>query len=219
MPKKKKLVIWGASGHALVVADIVGLQGEYEIFGFIDNVNSDRHGTKFFGAPILGGEEQLDTLLQKGVEHMICGFGNCKARLEITERIQAKGFSLASAIHPGAIVAQSASIGFGTVIAAASVVNPGASIGNSVIINTSSSIDHECIIEDGVHICPGSHLAGKVTVERGAWVGIGATVIDRVRIGAGSVIGAGAVVVNDIPPCVIAYGVPARIVKRAEANE
>jgi acetyltransferase EpsM len=123
------------------------------------------------------------------------------------------GFYLATAIHPRAIVAADVSIGAGTVIVAGSVVNPGAHIGENVIINTCASIDHECIIEDGVHICPGVRLGARVRVGRAAWIGIGATIKDRVHIGPGSLIGVGAVVLSDIPGGVVAYGVPARIVR------
>ena len=31
-----KLIIWGASGHARVVADIIRVAGAYEIAGFLD---------------------------------------------------------------------------------------------------------------------------------------------------------------------------------------
>ena len=34
------LVVWGASGHARVVADIIRLSKEYDIVGFLDDVNS-----------------------------------------------------------------------------------------------------------------------------------------------------------------------------------
>jgi acetyltransferase-like isoleucine patch superfamily enzyme len=56
-------------------------------------------------------------------------------------------------------------------------------------------------------------------VGRGAWIGIGATIIDRVRIGEYSVVGAGAVVVSDIPAGVVAYGVPATVIREATADE
>ena len=57
-----KIVVWGASGHAMVVADIIRLQGQYQIVGFLDNYNHQRHNTAFCGSQILGGEEQLDKL-------------------------------------------------------------------------------------------------------------------------------------------------------------
>ncbi len=213
-----KLLIWGASGHALVVAEIIRLQGIYEIVGFLDNVNAQRQGENFCGVPIFGGQE-LDCCKDKGIEYIIFGFGDCQARLKLSELVVGKGFSLATAIHPKAIIAADVSIEPGTVIAAGAVVNPGARIGQNVIINTRASVDHECVIEEGTHICPGVNLAGRVKVGRAAWVGIGATVIDRVRIGAGALIGAGAVVVSDIPDGVVAYGVPARVISKIDRSE
>lgn len=209
----KKIVIWGASGHAIVVADILRLQGEYEVVGYLDNVNIDNHGTKFYGSYILGGEEQIPNLLNSNVKHCIIGFGNCDARLALAEHMKSMGFNLAIAIHPTAIIAPDAIIKPGTVVAAGAVINPACQIGENVIINTSSSIDHECAIEDGVHISPGVHLAGRVTIGRATWLGIGTIVIDHISIGSGTIIGAGSVVVKDIPDNVVAYGNPAKVKK------
>lgn len=214
---RQKLVIWGASGHALVVADAARSRGDYEIAGFMDDVHAERRDEEFGGALILGGREQLD-VLPPDVNKLILGIGDCRARLELSELARLKGFQLATVIHPRAFVATDASVGCGTVILAGAIVNSGARIGENVIVNTSASVDHECLIEDGVHLGPGVHLGGKVFVGRAAWVGIGATVKDRVSIGAGTVVGAGAVVVDDIPDGVLVYGVPARVVKKIETN-
>jgi len=214
---RTKVVIWGAGGHALVVADIIRLNDEYEIVGFLDDVNPERHNSELYGAKILGGQERLDSLRHEGVRHLIFGFGHCAARLRLSDLARAQGFSLLTAIHPKAIVATDTLIGAGTVVAAGAVINPGSSIGEDVIVNTSASVDHECFVDDGAHVGPGVRLAGRVAVERAAWIGVGATVIEGVRIGANSLIGAGAVVVTDIPEGVVAYGNPARVVRKADA--
>ena len=193
MSSRKGLVIWGASGHASVVADILRLRGEYEIVGFIDNFDPARRGSIFCGAPVLGGEETLDDLARLGVEHLIFGFGDCAARLRLGEIVRARGFRMATAIHPRATVAADVTVGGGTVIAAGAVVNPGARVGEDVIINTCASVDHDCVVEDGAHVSPGARLAGGVSVGRAAWIGIGAVVIE------------------DVPDGVVAYGVPARV--------
>ena len=57
MSAREAVVLWGASGHARVVADIVELVGAFEIVGFLDNVNPDRKGEPFCGASVLGGDE------------------------------------------------------------------------------------------------------------------------------------------------------------------
>jgi UDP-N-acetylbacillosamine N-acetyltransferase len=218
MNMRAGLVIWGASGHAMVVADIVRLAGMFELLGFLDDLRPDRWNTQFCGRSILGGREQLPLLDQMGANHLIMGFGDNQSRLALSELVRAEGLNLATAIHPGAILAGDVSVGSGTVVAAGAVVNPGSSLGENVIINTSASVDHECLICDGAHVSPGVRLAGQVTVGRAAWIGIGATVLPRVRIGERSVIGAGSVVLHDVPDGLNAYGVPAKLVKSRDAN-
>jgi len=216
LTQKPSVAIWGASGHARVVADIVRLQDCFRIAGFIDDLNRNRQGAEFCGATILGGREQLKLLRAEGVEHLLMGFGDCRMRLKLTEFLQAEGFVLPLALHPRAIVAEKAIVGAGTVVAAAAVINPGVTIGRSVIINTAASVDHDCVIGDAAHICPGVHLGGSVEIGQSTQIGIGATVVSGVHIGAGTLVGAGAVVVRNIPDRVIAYGVPARVKRRID---
>lgn len=215
-PRPQPLVIWGASGHARVVADIVRLTGNFNIVGFLDSVDPGRKGTDFCGAPVLGGEEQLEFLREKKIRHLSLGIGDCQARLSLAATVSQFGFELATLVHPGATISEDVFLGPGTVVMAGAVVNPGSTIGENVIVNTSSSVDHDCSVDNGVHIGPGAHLGGGVSIGQGTWVGIGAIVKDKIRIGRGTVIGAGAVVLNDIPDYVIAFGVPAKIIRKRE---
>jgi UDP-N-acetylbacillosamine N-acetyltransferase len=213
---KEQVLIWGASGHALVVSDILRLQG-YRIAGYLDDIHPELHGQPFNGAVILGGRDELPKLYSSGIHHLIVAIGSCTARLHLAHAARAEGFALVSAIHPAAIVAGDVSPGVGSVVAAGAVINPAAAIGENTIINTCASVDHECTLDDGVHLSPGVRLGGGVHIGRASWIGIGATVIDHVHVGAGSLIGAGAVVVNNIPDGVIAHGVPARIIRQTES--
>lgn len=207
-------MIWGASGHARVVADIVRLQGDYEIVGFLDDVNPQRRNIEFCGAKILGGQEQLERLRRAKVKTLIIAIGDCQARLNLSEFAREKKFHFATAIHPSATVASDVEVGVGTVVAAGAVASAASKIGDNAIINTCASVDHECRIGEGVHIAPGARLASRVTVGRGSWVGIGSIVKERVRIGKNSIVGAGAVVLEDVPDNVVAYGSPAKVVRK-----
>ena len=210
---REPLVIWGAGGHARVVAEVVRCEGRYELVGFLDSLKPERQGTEFAGLRVLGGTESLPDLVADGVRYLVVAVGNCSARLALAQEAARYGFQLATSVHPRATVAHGVSIGDGTVVMAGAVINPGTVVGGSVIVNTSASIDHDCTIGEGVHISPGAHLAGAVRVGRASWIGIGSIVIDNVSIGESVVIGAGGVVVNDMPDRVLAYGVPARIVR------
>jgi acetyltransferase EpsM len=212
------LVIWGASGHALVVLDILIPQKNYKIVGLIDSINTEIHGTELKGFPVLGGREKLSYLKTTGTN---CGFvaiGNNNARMHEGTYLRSLGFDVIRVINPQSIISPDIKIGSGTLICAGATIIAASQIGQDVIINTSSSVDHECVIEDGVHIGPGVHIGGRTTIKQGAWIGIGATISDRITIGANSIIGAGSVVVRDIPSNVVAYGVPAKVIRNIDSS-
>lgn len=54
---------------------------------------------------------------------------------------------------------------------------------------------------------------GDIILERGVWLATGVTVSAGVRIGRGTVVAAGSVVTHDLPPGVLAAGVPARVIR------
>jgi sugar O-acyltransferase (sialic acid O-acetyltransferase NeuD family) len=214
-----KLVLWGASNHAIVVADTVRAQGKYEVVGFLDDIHPERAGETFCDASLLGGREQLSFLRAQGVSHLLMAFGDNQQRLNLAALAVKEGYQLATAVHPSAVVARDVCIGRGTVVMAGAVINAGSLIGENVIINTSATVEHGCRIEDGALINASSCIAGNVTIERAATVEIGSIVASRVRIGAGAVIGAGSLVLKDVPMGTLAYGNPATVIKKIKTGD
>jgi sugar O-acyltransferase (sialic acid O-acetyltransferase NeuD family) len=204
-----EIVIWGASGHGRVVADIVAAQARFELVGFIDDIQDA--GTMVAGVPVLGNRSALDRCREQGISHLVVGLGDCRRRLELATHANALGFSLGCAIHPRAVLAKDVVVGPGSVVAGGAVINPGVTLGRNTIVNTAASVDHDCVVGDGAHVGPGARIGGRASIGRGAWIGIGAVVSDRISIGEGTIIGAGAVVVRNIPANVVAFGVPARV--------
>ena len=71
---------------------------------------------------------------------------------------------------------------------------------------------HRAIIEQGI-------TAEGIVIEDDVWIGAGAIILDGVRVGTGSVIGAGAVVTEDLPPCSVAAGSPAKVIRDRRERE
>ena len=205
----QSIAIWGAAGHARVVADALGLVGRFSLAGFIDDVMPQRRGEAFCGSRILGGHEVLADLHSAGVRYMALAFGQNEARLRLADELKAQGFELPVIVHPNAVIARDAVIGEGSYIGVFAVVNAAARLGRAVIVNSGAIVEHDSVLGDGVHISPRACLAGNVHVGRASWIGAGAVVKDRVHIGAGATVGMGAVVIRPVPDGVTVVGCPA----------
>ena len=58
-----------------------------------------------------------------------------------------------------------------------------------------------------------ARFSEPIVIEDKVWIGANVVVLPGVRIGYGSVIGAGSVVSKDVPPMVVAVGVPCRVLR------
>jgi len=207
-----ELIGVGAGGHAKVIVDILRIMGNYKIVGLLDT-NEDLGGTEIYGIPVLGNDDLLHSMYERGLRHAFIGVGtiaNSRPRQELYEKVRKQGFQIVSAIHPLTIISSSAIIGHGPTIMAGAIVNAEAQLGDNVIVNTGAIIEHDCIIGNHAHIATGAKLASTVQVGNGAHVGVGSVIRQCINIGDGAVIGAGAVVVKDVPQDTVVVGVPAR---------
>jgi UDP-N-acetylbacillosamine N-acetyltransferase len=219
VPPRLPIVVWGASWHARVVAEIIVQDPRFSLLGFLDDVSQASETAVLGGWPVLGGRERFARLSEEGVRTVALGFGNDAARLALAESLLGEGLSLPYLVHPAASVSASATLGAGTVVAAGAIVGPGASLGRACIVNTGAIVEHDCRIDDGAHVGPGACMGGLVAVGRCAWIGVGASVRDRVRIAPRALVGTGAAVVSDIPEAMVAIGVPARAIRHRRDDE
>lgn len=193
------MFLYGASGHAKVIIDILEACG-MTVEGLIDD---NREKNELSGYPVFH-EWQTDK------SPLIISIGDNRIRRMIAERVEA---DFGVAVHPSAIVSRRCTLGAGTVVMQGAIIQSDAEIGKHCIINTGASVDHECRIGDFVHISPHCTLCGNVTVGEGSWIGAGSVIIPGVKVGKWSVIGAGSVVTKDIPDGVLAVGNWCRVVK------
>ena len=112
-------------------------------------------------------------------------------------------------------------------------------IGDHVWIGPQSYFDaRDLVIEESVGWGPGAKVLGSThtgvptnvpiiqtdltirPVRIGAWsdIGVNAVVLPGVTVGRGAIVGAGAVLTEDVEPFTVVAGVPARVLRRREAD-
>lgn len=191
-----------------------------EIAGLI--VSDLPAGTPRFGYKVLGSEADLPALIERhGIQAGAIAVGENWARSQFLVRIRnmAPALPFVTAMHPSAQIGRDVTIGEGTVIMAGAVMTSGSRIGPFCIVNTKASLDHDGCMGAFASLAPGVTVGGNVTIGDFSAVSLGASIIHGVRIGSHSVIGAGAVVIRDIPDRVVAFGVPAVVVRSRNPDE
>jgi sugar O-acyltransferase (sialic acid O-acetyltransferase NeuD family) len=217
---KPYILIIGASGQARVLIDTVEQEGKYRIAGLLDQAREA--GEEVMGYPILGQESSLPHWQE---QYQLAGgliaIGDNWIRQQVYRKLQQiqPDFKYVTAIHPRASLAKGVEIGEGTVVMAGAVINSNSRVGRFCILNTRSSLDHDGQMGDFSSLAPGVTLGGGVAVGDFTAISLGANVIHGLKIGAHAVIGAGATVLKDVPDQVVAYGSPARIIRRREVGE
>jgi sugar O-acyltransferase (sialic acid O-acetyltransferase NeuD family) len=214
-----RIILWGGTGQAKVVRQIIEHYGSKVVAVFDDTPNLP---SPFPDVPLyfswIGFQGWL--LSQDYIENIgFCitiGNPHGRVRLQLHDQLSKEGLQSITIIHPTAWIADNATIEEGAQIMAGAIIQPEVKIGRQCIINTKVSIDHECILEDGVEISPGATLCGNVYVETNSWICAGAIILPRIKIGHDAIIGAGSLVTKNIPNNTLVYGVPARIVRKVK---
>ena len=200
--------LYGASGHAKVIISI--LKANQIMVKLI--IDDNPKAATIFGISVIN-TANFDWTTFKNV---IISIGNNSIRKKLSHQLNT---NFSTAIHPKAIVCETATIGEGSAIMAGAIINAATKIGAHCIINTAAVIDHDCTIENFAHISPSAALAGGVSVGEGAHIGINATIIQNITIGKWATVGAGAVVLKNVPDYAVVVGNPAKIIKYNPQND
>lgn len=193
------MILYGASGHAKVIIDILEANGEKIDFIVDDNPSL----TELVGYEVRRNTGEYD--------EAIVSIGSCEIRKKVVEGLKVGKYS--TAVHPSAVVSPRATIDEGTVVMQGAIVQSCAKIGKHCIVNTGASVDHDCEIGDFVHVAPHATVLGGVKVGEGSWIGAGAVIKQYITIGKNCMIGAGAVVLHDVPDGATVVGVPGKEIK------
>lgn len=212
-------MIFGASGHAKAIINAL-LSNNIQPRGYIDSVKE--MNSFVMGFPVLGNEAQLsDILANTNISSIILAIGDNYSRMLVAQRLQKQypELKFPSVFHRNTIVSESAIIGKGSVVLPGAVIGPEAILGDFCIINTNASLDHDGKMDDFSSLAPNSVTGGNVAIGKLSAIGLGAMLLHKISVGSNSVVGAGAVVTKNIPDNSVAYGNPAKIIRKRKQGE
>ena len=92
-------------------------------------------------------------------------------------------------------------------------------IGSNVQIDNLVHVAHNCIVEDNVVLTAGVILCGSSTIMNGSWIGTNSTIMNNIKIGRNSLIGIGSVVTKDVSDSIVAFGVPAKEIRKNQKQK
>jgi sugar O-acyltransferase (sialic acid O-acetyltransferase NeuD family) len=214
------LVVFGAGGHGISVADVAQSAG-YALRCFVDPA---RQGGELFGCPIVGDLAELPdlrALIDKRAFGVAIAVGDNAVRERIALELAAQHPALRypALVHASAVVSPHATLAHGVVVMAGAVVGPNCRIATFCVVNTRASIDHDGVMDPYASLAPGAVVGGGVHIGARSAVSIGAVVRDRLRIGHDSVLGANSYLHRDLPAHQLAYGVPARAIRQRQRGD
>ena len=203
------LFIYGAGGHAKVVAESAINLVKFSNITFIDDnaqiesfIRNNKNFSLISESGILEGLNNANAII---------GIGDNQIRQSIAKRCLKIPFT--SIASSNAIISKSAQILDGSFISSGVVINADASIGKHTIINTGSVIEHDCIIGDFCHVGPSSSIAGGVKLGENIFIGGGTYVNPNISICSNVIVGSGSLVIYDIHEPGTYIGSPVKKIK------
>ncbi|MBT9493237.1 MAG: acetyltransferase [Paucibacter sp.] len=208
--KRPNVIVVGAGGHAVVVADAL-LQAGRNVVGFLDS-SPTQQKRELCGLPVLS---EISYLAQVGCKEAemangIGGIGSTLHRRNIQLGLEKLGWIFTAVIHPSAEISPFATVACDAQLLARSVVQAYASIGTGCIVNTSGIVEHHTILGAWTHAAPGSVICGDAQLGEGCHIGAGAVVLQGILLGANTIVGGGACVTKNFRGNGTLVGVPAR---------
>ena len=179
----------GAGGHGQSVAEAAELNGKFEVVGFVDDALAV--GTLVLGYPVLGAAGDL-TVYTSVCDQFFVAIGNNGLRASLVDRLVQAGLSLATVVHPQAMVSPRAQVGAGSAVMAGSIVGTETQLGLGTIVNCGAVVDHHARVEDFGHLGVGACMAGGTVLGAKAWMQAGSAIGYGVVVDACAVLPPGA---------------------------
>lgn len=208
----QRIVILGAGGTGLLMADsVLRLPGK-ELVGFLDDNEQKKSIAGRF--PVLGTLPSWKSLPQDC--QFLSSLYGPRRNPEFYRRIQSlriPGERWATIVDPTAVLSWSVTLGRGVYVGPLTVLEPAVCLADGSVMLGSVYVAHDSRIDTYTACANSVSIAGGVRVGSSTFVGANSTVREYVRIGDRAVVGMGAVVIHDVADGSVVAGNPSRVIE------
>lgn len=202
MKAEKELIMVGAGGHALSIAEFAS----HRISGYL--AHEENAAMPGFW---LGDDDARHEYIAKGTQfHMgfvYSGLPRMSSRAKLIKEYEDSGAEFATLISPYAVVTENSEVGAGSAVMSGAIINR-ATLGKNVIVNTGAIVEHDCTVGDNTFIGPGAVIGGFTKIGRNCFIGLGARVSNGITIADDVTVAMGAIVSRSLTEPGIYHGCP-----------
>lgn len=166
----KSLLILGAGGYGLAVAEAAELTQKWQEIIFVDDRWPATQQVE--GYTVISNVATLNQLALTNVEAIVA-VGNNELRQQWQQVLLKLGIKLATIVHPEAVVSTRAWIGNGVSIMAGCIVSRGVVIKDGVILNIGTLLDHDVTVESCSHLSVGVKVKSNIVIPANTYVAAG----------------------------------------------
>ena len=212
--KTKKLIIYGESAYALMLACYFQTDSPYEVVAFcVDKAYKTKDEIEGIPVVVLENIEQYYASDEHAMFAAI-GYKSVRTHKQLFEKIAKLSFPIASYISSQAIVDTTCNVGVNCLVLAGSIIEPGVRIENNCFVNSGAIICHHATIKAHSILASGSLIGGHSTVGECSLIGFHATVAELLELGEETLVAAGSVLLEHTEKHTMYAGTPAKVIKK-----
>jgi len=208
-----KTIIVGAGTYGQVYAEYIKETKMYNIIAFLDD-DVSKQDLNILGIPVEGPISKLEEFEDKESIAVFVPIGNNGTRVRILKHAQKYSYQTPGFIHNTVQIHSTVKVGSCVYILPGTQIMPYTNIEDYVMISMGVNIAHHAALGSGCFLSQGVNVGASINIGENAFIGIASTLMTGIKfIGKGVIVGAHSLVNTDIPANVIAYGVPAKVIK------
>ena len=211
--KKKKLIIYGDSSYAQMIAHYFQTDSMYEVAAFCVD-EAYRSQEEIEGLPVIALEEIEKHFSPK--EHDIfaaIGYKSVRTHKALYEKVAKLSYPVASYISNQAMIDSTSMIGENCLILPGVILEPYTKIEANCYINSAAIVCHHSHIKAHSILAAGALIGGHSTVGESSLIGFRAIVAELLELGDETLLGAGSLLLKNAKAHTMYVGTPAKALR------